>query len=534
MPELTLCIDGATQRIAFEPGPSVREILDATDFRVRSGCRGIGACGLCRVRVEAGEAGAPTQNERLHLTSVQLSQGVRLACQISPCRDMQIKILNPAPPSNWKSPPDATARRSLRAQAEEGRRLPPGVKHPCGLAVDLGTTHMSVSLYDLARGRWLADRWGRNPQQNFGADMVTRLVTAAESPDAAQEMSRLVVAAIGEALFDIAAREGFDPRRIVNVTLVGNTAMLALLSRRNFELLLQPEYWARAVDCLPLQTSDWVAQWEINPLAEIDVIAPLAGFVGSDLLAGLVSTGFVEAAAPALFIDFGTNSEIALWSGEALWVTASAGGPAFESSGISCGAPAETGAVFRVNPETEGGLACQIIGDGRANGVCGSGLVDLIACLLGSGRLTRVGSFAGGETGHTFSAGGMELTLTKGDVDVIQRAKAAIGVGIVALCGHAGVSLSELQRVCVGGAFGRYLDVRNAQAIGLLPPVPPETVELAGNTAIAGCCDVMLSSLAAERLKALRSRARFVNLAQYPDFDQVFFENLYLQPMREV
>ena len=190
--------------------------------------------------------------------------------------------------------------------------------------------------------------------------------------------------------------------------------------------------------------------------------------------------------------------------------------------------------MFRVNPETEGGLACQIIGDGRANGVCGSGLVDLIACLLGSGRLTRVGSFAGGETGHTFSAGGMELTLTKGDVDVIQRAKAAIGVGIVALCGHAGVSLSELQRVCVGGAFGRYLDVRNAQAIGLLPPVPPETVELAGNTAIAGCCDVMLSSLAAERLKALRSRARFVNLAQYPDFDQVFFENLYLQPMREV
>jgi uncharacterized 2Fe-2S/4Fe-4S cluster protein (DUF4445 family) len=246
-----------------------------------------------------------------------------------------------------------------------------------------------------------------------------------------------------------------------------------------------------------------------------------------------VSTRFTEGAAPALFIDFGTNSEIALWSGEALWVTSSAGGPAFESSGISCGVPAEAGAVFRVKLDAAGGAACQIIGDDRAKGLCGSGLVDLIACLLDSGRLTRIGKFAGGEAGYTFSAGGTELTLTKGDVDLIQRAKAAIGVGIRVLCDHAGVGLKDLQRVCVGGAFGRYLDVGSAQAIGLLPPVAPERVELAGNTALAGCCDVMLSSLAAEQLDQIRSRARIINLAHYPDFDQAFLENLYLQPSRE-
>lgn len=533
MPELLLRIDGETHRIPFEPGPSVRDILDATDFRVRSGCRGIGACGLCRVRVVGGEAGEPTQNERLHLTSEQLALGVRLACQVGPRHDMQVEILNPAPPSNWKSSPDTALQLTLREQAEQGRRLPPGVRHPCGVAVDLGTTHVCLSLFDLARGRWLADRWGRNPQQNFGADVITRLAAAAESPDAAREMSRLAVAAIGEALLDIATREGFDLRRIVNVTLVGNTAMLALLSSRNIELLLQPEFWTRPVDCAPVETSAWVAEWEINPVAAVDVVAPLAGFVGSDLLAGLVSTRFVEAAAPALFIDFGTNSEIALWSGEELWVTASAGGPAFESSGISCGAPAEAGAVFRVKLDAAGDVACQIIGDDRAKGLCGSGLVDLVACLIDSGRLTSVGKFAGGETGYTFSVGGTELTLTKADVDLIQRAKAAVGVGIRALCGHAGVALKDLRRVCVGGAFGHYLDVGSAQAIGLLPPVPPAAVELAGNTALAGCCDVMLSSLAAERLKALRSRARLVNLAHYPDFDRAFLDNLYLQPLRE-
>ncbi|MEN6586754.1 MAG: ASKHA domain-containing protein [Sulfuricella sp.] len=530
MPELLLTIDGAAHRIPFEPGHSLRDILDATDFRVRSGCRGIGACGLCRVRVIAGAAGETTQNERLHLSEAQLASGMRLACQFSPSSDMQVEILNPAPPSNWKSPPD---RGAYQTHSPGGKWLPPEVRHPCGLAVDLGTTNLCLSLFDLAEGRWLADRWGRNPQQNFGADIITRLAAAQESPAAAQQISDAVVAAIGEALLDIATREGFDTRRVVNITVVGNTAMLALLSRRNFHLLLQPEYWTQHVDCRPEETSGWVVKWGANPLAEVDVVAPLAGFVGSDLLAGLVATRFVDSAAPALFIDFGTNSEIALWNGRELWVTASAGGPAFESSGISCGVPAEAGAVFRVKRDAAGKLAWGIIGDDRAHGICGSGLVDLIACLLESGQLSSTGRFAAGEMGYTFSAGGTELTLTKNDVDLMQRAKAAVGVGILALSGHAGVALKDLRRVCVGGAFGRYLDVGNAQAIGLLPPVSPETVELSGNTALAGCCDVMLSSLAAEKLNDLRSRARFVNLAQLPDFDLAFLDNLYLQPLRE-
>lgn len=533
MPALLLSIGGETHRIPFELGPSVRDILDATDFRVRSGCRGIGACGLCRVRVTEGQAGEPSQNERIHLLPAQLTQGVRLACQVKPQHDLRIEILNPAPPSNWKSAPDAALLHGAHEQAMGAKQLPPGVRHPCGVAVDLGTTHLCLSLFDLAKGRWLADRWGRNPQHSFGADVVTRLAAADESQEAAQEMSRLVVAAIGEALLDIASREGLDLRRIVCVTLVGNTAMLALLSGRNSGLLLRPEYWTRPVDCLPTDVSEWVAEWGINPVAEVDVLAPLAGFVGSDLLAGLVATRFVEGAAPALFIDFGTNSEIALWSGDELWVTSAAGGPAFESSGISCGAPAEAGAVFRVARDGAGNMDYRIIGDDHAKGLCGSGLVDLIARLIEAGRLTPAGRFAGGEAGFAFSAGGTALTLTKNDVDLMQRAKAAIGVGIRALCARAGVELRTLRRVCVGGAFGRYLDVGSAQTIGLLPQVPPEAAELAGNTALAGCCDVMLSSLAAERLEQLRSRARLLNLAHYPDFDRLFLENLYLQPLRE-
>ena len=533
MPVLAVRVNGATHSIPYEPGLSLRDLLDATEYRVRSACHGIGACGLCRVRVIAGEAGEPTRNECLHLLPVLLSQGVRLACQIRPEQDLHVEILNPAPPSNWKSPPDAALLQGAHERRAGDRWLPSSVRHPCGVAVDLGTTNLCLSLFDLARGKWLADRWGRNPQHRYGADVVTRLAAAAASDDAAQEMSRLVVAAIGEALLDITTREGFDPRRVVNVTLVGNTTMLALLSGRNAALLLQPENWTRPVDCLPRDTSAWVAAWGINPATSVDVLAPLAGFVGSDLLAGLVATGLAEGVAPALFIDFGTNSEIALWSGKELWVTAAAGGPAFESSGIGCGMPAEAGAVFRVEAQADGTLNYRILGDDRARGVCGSGLVDLIARLIDAGRLQPIGRFADGASGFAFSAGGTDLTLSRNDVDLIQQAKAAIGVGTRALCSSAGVSPKALRRVCVAGAFGRYLDVASAQSIGLLPMVPPETVELAGNTALAGCCDVMLSSRAADRLGELRSRARLLNLAQQPGFAESFLENLYLQPLRE-
>lgn len=189
--------------------------------------------------------------------------------------------------------------------------------------------------------------------------------------------------------------------------------------------------------------------------------------------------------------------------------------------------------MFRVEAQADGGLNYLIIGDDRARGVCGSGLVDLIARLIEVGRLTPVGRFVNGATGFAFSTGGTDLTLSKNDVDLMQRAKAAIGVGIRVLCSRAGVSVKELRRVCVAGAFGRYLDIASAQSIGLLPMVPPEKVELAGNTALAGCCDVMLSSLAAGRLDHLRSIARLLNLAQQPGFEELFMENLYLQPLRE-
>lgn len=536
MPELCIRLDNESHRIAFARGLSIREILEPTDFRVRSACRGIGACGLCRVRIVSGRIAEPTLNEQLHLQPDQLASGVRLACQVRPEGDLCIEILSPALRSDWKASPEGIFQRRTRARVAYERELPADVKRPCGVAVDVGTTNLCLSVFDLTDGSWLADRWGRNPQADFGADVLTRLLAAAQSPGVAQELSWRVVGAIHDALLDVGSREGIDLRRVVEVRLVGNSAMLALLSGKNYELLLQPEQWTATVDCTPApaDTAAWVASWGIHPRAAVEVIAPLAGFVGSDLLAGLVAVRLAGDRAPALFIDFGTNTEIALWDGQALWVTSAAGGPAFESSGIRHGIPAEVGAVYRVVCDSEPDrFSYRIIGDNRAKGICGSGLVDLIACLLKCGRLSVVGRFKGGGEEFGFVAGGKSMALTKKDIDLLQRAKAALGVGVRVLCSKAGLRLTDLQRVCVAGVFGHFLDVPNAQAIGLLPRVAPERVELVGNTALAGCSDVLLSAAAAEYLARLRDAARFVNLAQYPDFEDVFLENLYLKPLEE-
>jgi len=476
--------------------------------------------------------GEPGPNETAQLGGTQLVWGIRLACQVIPEQDLQIAILEPAPVSDWRSL--YREDRRCRGQAADFplRDTRAEVKEAYGVAVDLGTTHVSLSLLDLSNGEWLAGRHGQNPQMFFGSDIVTRLIAATESSRQAQVMSQQIVKAIGEALWDIASREGIDLQKVVSLVLVGNTAMLALLSGRNYGQLVQPRYWTKAIDCLPHKTDSWPTAWGIHPKASIQVIPPLAGFVGSDLLAGVVTTHLTENGAGCLFIDFGTNSEIALWDGQALWVTSAAGGPAFEGSGIDCGLPAEPGAIYRVSVQQDGTLDAEVIGGAQARGICGSGLVDLIADLLRTGRLTDLGRFTQSVPGNEFALvrGEPDIVLTKGGVDVFQRAKAAIGAGVHILLARADLRYKDLRRICVGGAFGSFLNIANAQEIGLLPKVRPELVELCGNTALAGCEDAMLSHVAAQRLAHLRDRLKIINLSQCANFDEIFLEHLYLHP----
>lgn len=405
------------------------------------------------------------------------------------------------------------------------------------LAVDLGTTNLGADLLDPVAGTRLAGRTSPNPQGSFGGDVMSRLL-AAQDPDAADTLQRLVVEAIGGLLGRLCAACGASPRDVDRVAVVGNSVMLALLTGQGVTRMLQPEDWrgslpqSVAEGSGPELVDTWRRCWGLAGSASVEVLGRLGGFVGSDLLAGILATGLAVGPEPALLIDVGTNSELALWDGVRLHVCSAAGGPAFEGVGVSCGMPAVAGAVYRVRDGAgaPGGIwDLNVLGDGVPTGVCGSGLVDLVALLRRGGRLTEGGRLR--PAGLTrIAIPGTSFALSHHDLDLLQRAKAAIGAGCHVLCRTAGVDSGSLETLHVGGAFGSYLDVRNATEIGLIPSLPVGAVRFGGNTALAGCAAYLLDPDAAERLAAIRGQGHVTNLADDADFEQVFFEYLFLRP----
>lgn len=513
--------------LSVPPGFSLRQALDLTALRVRAACGGQGTCGACAVRVLHGDFNPLTLAEYQKLDPEQRAQGLRLACQLYPFSGGEIQIDHPALPSDWRSmPPEALA--------DHGLRLPELSQQIFGVAVDLGTTHIRLSLWDRQRGQRIASRHGFNPQGVWGADILTRLQTATQNPVQAQDLARLARNAIIEALRDMLARDLGEVSPMLaaigQVLIVGNTAMLALLSGRGVGELLNPERWAAPITITPEQPEAWHAQWPM-PHARIDLAPPLAGFVGSDLLADLLATRFLEGPPGSLLVDFGTNSEIALWNGQQLWITSVPGGPAFETIGIAHGMGAEPGAIWQVRNALHG-PSYQVLGSGPAQGFCGSGLVDAIAVLRQAGIITSSGRFAPGigRSGYRLDPANPRTAILPQDIDAFQRAKAATGAAMMQLLNLAGLRLPEVQRLCICGAFGQHLDFKHAQELGLLPP-GHFTHELFGDATLAGCERALLSPNLDEPFATLAARAQTINLSQRPDYENLFIDQLRLKPI---
>ncbi len=413
-----------------------------------------------------------------------------------------------------------------------------------GLAVDLGTSKISGYLVELDSGRTLAAKGVSNPQISYGEDIISRIAYATQSAAKATQLQKLVVKALNKLAADLCAEVKAKVGEIVDAVLVGNTAMhhlLVLLPVKQLALAPFVPAVSRAIDIKASRLG-----LKFAPGAYLHLLPNIAAFVGADHTAVLVATLNGLPQETTVAIDIGTNTEVSLIDKDGITTTSCASGPAFEGWHIKDGMRAASGAIERlriVNNKVE----YQTIDDKPAIGICGSGILDTVAQLYLAGVLEEGGKMD--EKHQRVRHGDKHLefvivdakekkdvkraiVITQQDVREIQLAKAAIRTGIQALLEANGYGEERIEKVIIAGAFGTYIDVTNAMAIGMLPVLPPERFQQVGNAAGTGARLALISKAKRAAAQKIVSGVKYIELAGIPGFNQTFMQASYLGKFR--
>jgi uncharacterized 2Fe-2S/4Fe-4S cluster protein (DUF4445 family) len=388
-----------------------------------------------------------------------------------------------------------------------------------GLAVDLGTSMVAAELVDLRTGKVLDRAAAVNAQNSYGADVVSRITFAFENPDNLRRLKKAAVQLINDMVGTMSRRSGVARHRIYDAVVAGNTAMNHILCGVSVDSLALAPFYAVFSTLPPLPSSE--IGLALHPQARVYVAPNIKSFVGGDITAGLVASEFATKPGNELYIDLGTNGEIVLKKGRDFVTTSTAAGPAFEGMNISCGMLAVAGAIHRA--EWANGFKFHTVDDLPPQGVCGTGLVDILAIAVGRGILGRDGRILGSEKRIRLTE---RLSLTQQDVRDVQLAVAAVRSGVKLMLREFRVSAGDLDRVVVAGAFGSSLDIANAVSLGLLPNVPEGKTVFIGNASLAGARLLLLARPARTIAENLAAKISHVSLATRPDFQEEYVHAL--------
>lgn len=412
-----------------------------------------------------------------------------------------------------------------------------------GIAVDIGTTTIAVQLVDLAAGEILETRHDYNGQIPCGLDVISR-INYARRPERLAELRERVLKTIHDLLGQITAARGIAPRQIDNAVLAGNTTMIHLLLGLNPEYIrLEP--YTPTVMAVPFLTAAEIGL-AILPSARVSFAPGVGSYVGGDITAGLLCTDLAtETEAISLFIDIGTNGELVVGNQEFLMTCACSAGPAFEGGGIGCGMRAAAGAIERVEVDpASGAAACWTIGNGKPKGICGSGMISLLANLYLTGWLDAAGKLNRNRASAAIriegrhasyilataeeSGTGAELAISELDIDNIIRAKAAIYSACALMLQHIGIDFGDLQGVYIGGGFGRHLDLEKAKVIGLIPDLPPDKFHYVGNSSLMGAYMALVSAPHRGRQLELARKMTYFDLSTEPNYMDQYTGALFI------
>ena len=591
------------RKVYVLPGTRLIEAAARAGLLLRNPCGGRGTCGKCRIQLTRGEC-FPGDGCRNVFTAEEIEAGWRLACQtrvIGDCVfhvppaslfESESKILiNDAGEHVTGSPalgkryieldepsledPEADFERVVRrigdvqadlAQlARLSRRLrengwkgtvvtcdghfidfEPGNDESAGYAVafDLGTTTLVGTLVNTVTGAEEAVSAEMNPQISVGDDVISRITLAREDPEQVSYMQRQVVAAFNDLITGLCADAGIKREMIHEASVAGNTTMQHLFCGISpaalGEIPFVPSYrGSRAVPARDVGLA-------IHPAARLYVFPHIGGFVGGDTVSGILANSLQRCTETTLFIDIGTNGEIVLAHEGVLRATSCAAGPAFEGARIEAGMRAADGAIEKILFDGED-LVCDVIGSGKAKGICGTALIDIVAELLELGVIDETGRILSaaevpdsvpeairarlheidGETHVLLVSGadassGHPLYLIPRDIRELQLASGAIRAGVMIMLRQAGIGVEDVRHVLLAGGFGNYIRRENACRIGLLPAMPVSSIRFVGNAASMGAKTVLFSREHRAEAERIAMSTEHIDLSLDPEFQMEF------------
>jgi uncharacterized 2Fe-2S/4Fe-4S cluster protein (DUF4445 family) len=591
--------------VRVPPGVTIFDAASWNGVAIDSTCGGHGTCKKCRVRVLAGDVPA-SELDLAAYGKEEIADGWRLACRAQAYGDVEVEvpplvtrpkaatvgvgrqvILRPALQKRYVELPepslhdqradlerieDALDDLALRVEPGVLRRLPvvlrdADFKVTCvvvdemlldvepgdttdslhAIAFDLGTTTVVATLLDLSTGTPVAVASRLNRQQPYGADVISRISAAMLDGDTLERLREASALTIQELAAEVCAEGGVDPAKVYEVAIAGNVTMTQL---------------ALGIDPEPVGVAPFIPVTrrypdlpavelglDLHPRARATLLPALGAYVGGDIVAGLLATGMTRDRRLRLFIDVGTNCEIALGSAERLVTTAAPAGPAFEAAQIKCGMRAADGAIEAVRVRDDQ-VELEVIGDVDPLGICGSGLVDAAAELVAAGLVDASGRFIDGDVAserfpelatrlvsldteeRVFVLHGdvdkpaASVYLSQRDIRELQFAKASIATGWQILVEELGIDVSEIQQVLLAGSFGSYLSPANAIRIGLVPKLPLPRIISAGNVAGEGAKMALLSLQERHAANAMLDDVEYVELSDREDFNDRFIDEL--------
>jgi len=608
-PEYRVTFQPQGRSVFVLAGTTILEAAARAGLIIDTPCGGAGTCGKCRVQVLEGAPEA-SASDRDVFSSHELDSGWRLACQTPIHHTLVVSVPQQAllgaehqivttanvseasnlmpwirkiyvelpPPTLHDDLPDLLrierAVGPLHAGLPMLRHLPQCLRaqqftgtavladheligfeegdttEQCyGIACDIGTTTLVGSLVNLCTGEEVALVSRMNPQVSYGDDVLSRIQHASDCPHCLDELRTAVTEELGQMVQILCDQAMISHEWIYEVACAGNTTMQHLLCGINPAQLGEVPFVSVLGHGVHLTAK--ALDLPVNPHGRAYVFPVIGGFVGGDTVAGMLATDIECVDGPTLMIDIGTNGEIVLAHDGQLYAASTAAGPAFEGARITCGMRGTQGAIEKVVVDSD--LHFGVIGHTIPVGICGSGLIDLVAELLNLGVITPEGRLLGPDElpsglsdeircrvcvdddlvsvllrsdsgSDSFST---PVVLTQRDVREVQLATGAIRAGILLLLQRAGLQVTDLRSVLIAGGFGMFIRREHAQRIGLLPPdIDPHRIHYVGNVSLAGARRALVSTRARQQGEALARRAQHVELSTDANFQMQFAESM--------